>query len=71
MLVKDIKDELRAVFKAHGEMAEDKAKVNKTKLLELSAKEVIKIGLSAVPTLWESMAAVFKLNFEVINLLNK
>ena len=54
VLIKDnIKeDKLGAIFKAHGKTAEDKAdKVNKTKLLKLSVKEVIKIGLSIVPTL--------------------
>ena len=29
------------------------------------------MGLSAVPTLWEPIAAVPKLDFKVINLLNK
>ena len=50
--VKDIKEEeLRAVFKAYSRTAEDKAnKVDKTELLKLSAKEVIKIGLPAVST---------------------
>ena len=58
----DIKDELGAVFKAYGETTKDKAdKVDKTKLPELSAKEVIRIGLPAVP----------KLDLKVINLLNK
>ena len=52
MLIKNIKDKLRAVFKAHSKTAKDKAdKVDKTKLLKLSAEEVIKIGLPAVPTL--------------------
>jgi len=53
VLIKDIKeDELGAVFKARGETAKDKVdKVDKTKLPELLAKEVIRIGLSAVPTL--------------------
>ena len=53
MLIKDIKeDELGAVFKAYGKTAKDKAdKVDKTKLPELLAKEVIIIGLPAVPTL--------------------
>ena len=54
MLIKeDIKKEkLEAIFKAHGETTKDEAdKVNKTKLLELSVKEVIRIGLPAVPTL--------------------
>ena len=54
MLIKDdVKEgELGAVFKAYGETTKDKAdKVDKTKLPELLAKEVIRIGLSAVPTL--------------------
>ena len=54
VLIKDdIKeDKLGAIFKAHGETAEDKAdKVDKTKLPELSVKKVIRIGLPAVPTL--------------------
>jgi hypothetical protein len=42
--------------------------VDKTELPELLAKEVIRIGLLAVPTLWEPMAAVPKLDLEVINL---
>ena len=72
MLIKDIKDELGAVFKAHGKTTEDKAdKVDKTKLPELSAKEVIKIGLPTIPTLWEPIAAIPKLDLEVINLLDK
>ena len=68
---KDIKDELGAVFKAHSETAEDKAdKVNKTEPPELLAKEVIRIGLPAIPTLQEPMAAIPKLDLEVINLLD-
>jgi len=53
VLIKDIReDELEAVFKAYGKTAKDKAdKVDETKLLELLAKEVIRIGLPAVPTL--------------------
>jgi len=54
VLIKDnIKeDELGAVFKAYGETTKDKAdKVDKTKLLELLVKEVIRISLSAVSTL--------------------
>jgi len=40
------------VFKARGKTAKDKAdKVDKTKLPELSAKEVIRIGLFTVSTL--------------------
>ena len=46
---KDIKDELGADFKAHGETTKDKAdKVDETKLPELLAKEDVKIGLPAV-----------------------
>jgi len=53
LIKNDIKeDELEAVFKAHSKTAKDKAdKVDKTKLPELSVKEVIKIGLPMVPTL--------------------
>ena len=51
--IEDIKDELGAVFEARGETAEDEAdKVDETELPELSAEEVIRIGLPAVPTLW-------------------
>jgi len=50
--VEDIKDEVGAIFKAHGKAAKDKVdKVDKTKLLELLAEEVIRIGLPAVPTI--------------------
>ena len=70
--IEDIEDELGAVFEARGETAEDKAdEVNKTELLELSAEEVIRMGLPAVPTSWEPMAAVPELDLEVVNLLNK
>ena len=52
MVIEDIKDKLGAVFKAYSETAKDKAdKVDKTKLLELLVKEVIRIGLPTVPTL--------------------
>ena len=52
MLIKDINDELRAVFKAYSKAAKDKVdKVDKAKLLELLAKEVIRIGLPTVPTI--------------------
>ena len=68
----DIKDKLKASFKARGKTAEDKAdKVDKTKLPELSAEEVIKIGLPAIPTLQEPIAAIPKLDLKVINLLDK
>ena len=50
--IEDIKDESEAVFKARSETAEDKAdEVDKTKLPEILAKEIIKMGLPAVPTL--------------------
>jgi hypothetical protein len=50
--VEDIKDELGAVFKARSKAAKDKAdKVDKTKLLKLSAKAIIRMGLPTVPTL--------------------
>jgi hypothetical protein len=55
-VIKDIKDKLGVVFKAYSKTTKDKVdkvdKVDKTKLLELLAKEVIRIGLSAVPTLY-------------------
>ena len=65
----DIKDEVKAVFKAHGKTAKEKVdKVDKTKLLELLDKEVARMGLPTVPTIWEPMAAVPKLDLKVINL---
>jgi len=53
VLIKDIiENELEAVFKAYSKTTKNKAdKVNKTKLPELLAKEVIRIGLPTVPTL--------------------
>jgi len=70
--MEDIEDELGAVFEARGEAAKDKAdEVDKTKLLELSAKAIIRIGLPPIPTLWEPMAAVLKLDLKVVNLLDK
>ena len=45
--------------------------MNKTKLPKLLAEEVIRMGLPAAPTLWKPIAAIPKLNFKVINLLNK
>ena len=70
--IEDIKDELGAIFKAYGETTKDKAdKVDETKLPELLAKEVIRIGLPAIPSLWEPIAAVPKLDLKVINLLDK
>ena len=70
--IEDIEDELEASFKARGKTTKDKVdKVDKTKLLELLAKEVIRIGLPTVPTLQEPIAAIPKLDFKVINFLNK
>ena len=67
--IEDIKDEVGAVFEAYSKTTKDKAdEVDKTELLELLAKEVIRIGL---PTLWEPIAAIPKLDLEVVNLLNK
>jgi len=72
ILSKDIKeDKFGAVFKARGKTTKDKAdKVDKTKLPELLAEEVTRIGLPTVPTIWEPMAAVPKLDLKVINLLD-
>jgi len=70
--VEDIEDKLGAVFKARGEAAKDKAdEVDKTELPKLLAEAIIRMGLLAVPTLWEPITAVPKLDLEVINLLNK
>jgi len=69
--VEDIEDEVGAIFEARGKTAEEKAdKVDKAELPELSAKEVVRMGLPTVPTTWEPMAAVPKLDLEVINLPN-
>jgi len=49
--VEDIKNEVKAVFKARGKTTKNKVdKVDKTKLPELLAKEVARIGLPAIPT---------------------
>jgi len=43
---------METVLEARGEAAEDEAdEVDKTKLLELLAEEIIRMGLPAVPTL--------------------
>ena len=70
--IEDIKEEeLGAIFKAYSKTTKDKVdKVDKTKLLELLAKEVIRIGLSIIPTIQEPIAAIPKLDFKVINLPN-
>jgi hypothetical protein len=54
VLIEDIKeDELGAVVKAHSETTKNKAdEVDKTKLLELLAEKVIRMGFPAIPTLW-------------------
>jgi len=70
--VEDIEDKVGAIFKARGETAEDKAdkvdKVDKAKLPELLAEEVTRMGLPTIPTTWEPMAAVPKLDLKVVNL---
>jgi hypothetical protein len=72
VLIKDIEDELGAVFKARGKTAEDEVdEVDETELLELLAEEVTKMGLSAIPTSWEPMTAIPELDLEVINLPDK
>ena len=49
--MEDIKDKVGAIFKACGKATKDKVdKVDKAKLPELSAEEVAKMGLPAVPT---------------------
>ena len=52
--MEDIKDKIKAIFKAHGKTSKDKAdkinKVDETKLPKLSTEEVARIGLSAIPT---------------------
>jgi hypothetical protein len=67
--VEDIEDEVGAIFEARGEAAEDKAsEVDKAKLPELSAEEVARMGLPAVPTTaswrirWLACFANFPLN---------
>ena len=71
--MEDIKEEeLGAIFKARGKTTKGKVdKVDKTKLPELLVEEVIKMGLSAVPALQKPIATIPKLDFKVINLLDK
>jgi len=71
--MEDIKEEeLGAVFEARGETAEGEVdEVDETELPELLAKEVARIDLPAVPTIWELIAAVPKLDLEVVNLPDK
>ena len=50
--MEDIKDEVGAIFKACGKTANNKVdNVDKAKLLELLAKEVVRLGLPVVPTI--------------------
>ena len=50
--MEDIKDKIEVIFKALGETAKNKAdKVDKTELLELSAKEVVRMDLFTIPTI--------------------
>ena len=72
-LMEDIKEEeLGTVFEARGKTAEDEAdEVHETELPELSAEEVARMDLPAVPTTWEPIAAVPELDLKVINLLDK
>ena len=69
--MEDIKDKIKAVFEACGKTAKDKAdkvnEVDKTELPKLSAKEVARIGLPTVFTIWEPIAAIPKLDLEVVN----
>ena len=71
--IENIKEEeLGAVFEACGKTAKNKTdKVDKTKLPELLVEKVVKMNFPAVPTTWEPMATVLKLNFKVINLPDK
>ena len=49
--MEDIEDEVGAIFEARGKAAEDKVdEVDEAKLPELSAEEVVRIGLPTVPT---------------------
>ena len=68
----DIKNKLGVVFKAYGETAKYKVdKVDKTKLPELLAEEVTRMGYFTIFTLQEPIAAIPKLDLKVINLLDK
>ena len=49
--MEDIKDKVGAIFKACGKTTKNKVdEVDKAKLLELLAKEVIRIGLPTIST---------------------
>ena len=50
--VENIEDKVKAIFKARSKTTENKAdKADKTKLLKLSAKEVVRIDLFTIPTI--------------------
>ncbi len=51
--IEDFKeDKFGTIFKAHNKTTKDKAdKVDKTKLLELLAEEVARMGLPVIPTI--------------------
>ena len=67
--MEDIKDKVGAIFKAYSKATKDKVnKVDKAKLPELLAEEVTRMSLPAVPTTWEPIATVPKLELKVINL---
>ena len=56
--IADIEDKLGAVFEAYGKTAKDEAdKVDETKLPELLAKEVARMGLPTIPIIQEPMTA--------------
>ena len=68
----DIKDELGVIFEAHGKTIKDEAnKVDKIKLLELSAEEVIKMGFFTILTSQKPIAAIPKLDLKIVNFLNE
>jgi len=70
--VENIKDKVGTIFKACSKAAKDKVdKVDKAKLPELLAEEVIRMGLPTIPTTWEPMAAIPKLDLEVVNLFKE
>ena len=70
--MENIKDKVKAIFKARGKTAKKKInKVDKAELPELSAEKVVKIGLLTIPIIWEPIATIPKLDFEVVNFLKE
>ena len=66
--MEDIEDKVGAIFEAYGKAAKDKVdEVDKAKLPKLLAEEVTRMSLPAVPTTWEPIATVPKLELKVIN----